>query len=424
MSCCVPYDPTLAAACWRWEKTVRGLGKDSVPVAWSHPGCPWAASASVASALALLSLRALNADSGRDSLRSAPSRRAAYRDGLFRFAGCWYDGRPSATSASLLVPLTAPGSRFPTDSYVSGSLQAMKAWPWTSRSATDHSPCRMPCRRPTRRSRRAPWLHPESHARRQRNALPWKTPPCRPVSGRSDPGQSGAGVAQALFLVGSTRGSGRRAVLRPRPPGLARVRAGPRSVDRCRPDPGVRRTTRFRVPAFPSCRGPDGKGPPPAGGVDLGTLGSEEALWAKLAVLPTAGSWATAIRPEQRNLVAACLSEEGESYLARLDPGERRSALRGLREVAQRLADPLEQDTRRVRRVLLRRWVRVGLALLAPFMIGAIVWAVMPSPPNLALHRRVIPRPWIPCLVETRSCWWMETARTWAFTRPATRIRV
>jgi len=88
-----------------------------------------------------------------------------------------------------------------------------------------------------------------------------------------------------------------------------------------------------------------------------------------------------------RQRLAAATGADGASYLATLSAEERRAAARLLETVARKIAAPLRADAARVRRVLLFRWLRIGITMTALLAL-ALIWVPRP-PTNLALHRPV-----------------------------------
>ncbi len=89
-------------------------------------------------------------------------------------------------------------------------------------------------------------------------------------------------------------------------------------------------------------------------------------------------------------LVEGVVSEEGELYLAKLRAADAERALLGMRGLAQRLAEPLEDDFLRVRRLIWLRRLRLLVAGLLAFCALFAVLDRLASRRNLALHRPVV----------------------------------
>lgn len=94
----------------------------------------------------------------------------------------------------------------------------------------------------------------------------------------------------------------------------------------------------------------------------------------------------------QRASLEACLAEDGQSYLLRLDKAGRRRAGRSLAQAAQQLSEPFQHDQRAIERLRLRRWIGVGIAalvLLALCGFGVSRIQKQSQSDNLAFHRPV-----------------------------------
>jgi hypothetical protein len=124
-------------------------------------------------------------------------------------------------------------------------------------------------------------------------------------------------------------------------------------------------------------------------GVGLEPTASNEVCWSRLDDLPVGKAQLAEMTEEQRTLVTGSLSGQGEAYLAQLTKEKRLQAARAMSKLAQGLGDPLEADAKRVGRVLITRWARIGVATL---LVGIASWVMVDKitdKPNLALHRPV-----------------------------------
>jgi hypothetical protein len=88
-----------------------------------------------------------------------------------------------------------------------------------------------------------------------------------------------------------------------------------------------------------------------------------------------------------RQRLAAATGVDGASYLATLSTEERRATVRLLETLARKMAAPLRADAARVHRILLSRWLRIGITIAA--LIALILVFIPRAPTNLALHRPV-----------------------------------
>ncbi len=128
---------------------------------------------------------------------------------------------------------------------------------------------------------------------------------------------------------------------------------------------------------------PEGNLPPPA-------LRDQD--WDRLVELSSAAREFANLPEAQRGLVTACLGSQGESHVATLSRAERRATARRLARLAQELAAPLQAEARIVRRVVMSRWLRLGISVALP--VAVIAYGVIErgwfQNRNLALHRPVI----------------------------------
>jgi hypothetical protein len=116
---------------------------------------------------------------------------------------------------------------------------------------------------------------------------------------------------------------------------------------------------------------------------------SNEVCWSRLGDLPAGKAQLADMTEEQRTLITGSLSGQGEAYLAQLSKERRLQAARAMSKLAQGLGDTLEADAKRVGRVLISRWVRIGVATLLLAVAGWVTVDKMTETPNLALHRPV-----------------------------------
>lgn len=124
-------------------------------------------------------------------------------------------------------------------------------------------------------------------------------------------------------------------------------------------------------------------------GIDVTSGATGDEIWARLIELPTFAPLASELIDSQRSLLPRVLGVEGDMHLARDSESQRRSTLRTLVYVAEKLITPLEADSRRVHKVLVTRWLKIGVASLVALLALGSLWHKASARPNLALHRPV-----------------------------------
>jgi hypothetical protein len=102
---------------------------------------------------------------------------------------------------------------------------------------------------------------------------------------------------------------------------------------------------------------------------------------------PTTPTIAAELSESDRQRLLAAAGVDGASYLATLSAEERRATAKLLERVARKIAAPLRADAARVHRVLLSRWLRIGITIAALLALAVILAPRQPA--NLALHRPV-----------------------------------
>jgi hypothetical protein len=129
-------------------------------------------------------------------------------------------------------------------------------------------------------------------------------------------------------------------------------------------------------------------------GLEIGTATTADDYWASLAALPGVASVLAELTDGRRRWLKETLgASRDETYLARLSEEESRETTDALGQFARQLHRGLAADVKRLRRVLLLRWIRIGLATS---FVAAGVWGIVdvltqpkPAGQNLALHRPV-----------------------------------
>jgi hypothetical protein len=126
-------------------------------------------------------------------------------------------------------------------------------------------------------------------------------------------------------------------------------------------------------------------------GPQIGTEPAAADYWASLAAIPGVASELGELSDGQRRAIQEALDAcRGEAYLAQLSEEESGRIADALSQFARKLHHGLAVDANRLRRELLTRWMRLGLASLC---VIAGVWSivrVLTASPNLALHRPVL----------------------------------
>jgi hypothetical protein len=122
-------------------------------------------------------------------------------------------------------------------------------------------------------------------------------------------------------------------------------------------------------------------------GMDPGSAATTEECWTRLGAHPSGAAFLRAIPDEERSFIDAGLGLEGERLWAKLPKDQRARATLALRKLGHRLAADLDAGARRLRRVLLVRWLRILVPLV---VVGVAIWLPLRSlGANMALHRPV-----------------------------------
>jgi hypothetical protein len=127
-------------------------------------------------------------------------------------------------------------------------------------------------------------------------------------------------------------------------------------------------------------------------GIDPGPEATAEDCWARLAGHPSLASVMADATEEERSFMDAGLSSQGQRRLVELPQEQRGRAVLALLKLTRGLAAPMEEDSLRLRTVLVVRWARITACALA---VGVGIWPLvaeirsLTAAPNLALHRRV-----------------------------------
>jgi hypothetical protein len=119
-------------------------------------------------------------------------------------------------------------------------------------------------------------------------------------------------------------------------------------------------------------------------GIDPSGISNQE-CWSRLVALPTGTPLEAGLTEEQRQLVTAVFSAQAEGVLAKQPEDQHLASMRTLTALAHGLGQPMVRDLKGPRRVLVSRWLRVGVTGL---MILTAGW-ILVREPNLALHRPV-----------------------------------
>jgi hypothetical protein len=127
----------------------------------------------------------------------------------------------------------------------------------------------------------------------------------------------------------------------------------------------------------------------PGGDLQPPALSSQD--WDQLVELSGAAQEVTKLPPDQRSLVTACLEPDGESRLATLSRNELAGALRRLAGLSRGLSAELQSEAKIIQRVVVRRWLRVGIGALLPIALSAygVTQCGSSNERNLALHQPV-----------------------------------
>jgi hypothetical protein len=100
----------------------------------------------------------------------------------------------------------------------------------------------------------------------------------------------------------------------------------------------------------------------------------------------------SSLTADQRTTLKACLARDAEDSLVDLDLEHRREIALCLDRAEQHLVVPLDRDDKRVRKIKLQRWIRVGtVTALALFCVGfgGLKLFQLSLGRNIALHRPI-----------------------------------
>ncbi len=117
----------------------------------------------------------------------------------------------------------------------------------------------------------------------------------------------------------------------------------------------------------------------------------DDAQWERLTKLPGVSDKLGKLSDVERARVAEALGVNGSSHLATLSSDERAATERSLVVIARELGTPLIRTAGRRARVIIARWVRIGLpvVLALGFALYFGLREEQIEGPNLALHRPV-----------------------------------
>ena len=124
---------------------------------------------------------------------------------------------------------------------------------------------------------------------------------------------------------------------------------------------------------------------------DAGPLSDSD--WANALKVPAVAEAFAELTAEQCSTLRAMLGPAREATLANLSDEEQVSLASAVHGLAQRLSEPLEQESNRLARALFARWSRVALAAVAAAVLVCAGGSWIDKKfgkPNLALHRPVM----------------------------------